>query len=321
MTTKIPKIIHQTWKTEEIPNELIFCVDSWKHKNPNWRHILWTHEMMDDFVKERFPEVYEFYSGYKFEIFRADLFRLLVLHDMGGVYVDLDMECIKNLDNLFDEHIKDSSLCFSKRPRMFAKMYNVPVYIQNFFIASSPRNKVLKQIIDDVVGRGVDHDVKKVVHITGPLGVTESLNKLSLNKLIKEGSLKILDEKIVGVLVNIAWNKMYFDRGSLKKVRETVHMLLTRKFPPQAHMIHYYHGTYHDNKPMLFLTKEDLLKLKKKLAPNSTYHRIKYKMLDKLDYAIGASGILIHKVSPQSYLYIRKSIKPISDKIFNLFYK
>ena len=94
------KIIHQTWKTNEIPKELFFCVDSWKKNNPDWEYKLWTDEEMDIFVKNEFPKLYEIYKSYKTDIFRADLFRLLVIYSKGGAYVDLDMECIKSLDYL-----------------------------------------------------------------------------------------------------------------------------------------------------------------------------------------------------------------------------
>ena len=72
---KTPKIIHQTWKTENIPKELEFCVESWKRLNPDWEYKLWTDNQMDIFVKQNFPKIYKTYTNYTHNIFRADLFR------------------------------------------------------------------------------------------------------------------------------------------------------------------------------------------------------------------------------------------------------
>ena len=67
----IPKIIHQTWKTKEIPKELIFCVESWKRLNPTWEYRLWTDEEMDSFVKKEFPEM----SFFVIETFKNMVFQ------------------------------------------------------------------------------------------------------------------------------------------------------------------------------------------------------------------------------------------------------
>lgn len=96
----IPKIIHQTWKTKEIPEEWQEAVNSCKKINKNFKYILWTDVTMDDFVKKYYPSFYKVYKSYTHQIQRCDAFRYLVLYKYGGVYLDMDIICNKNLNNL-----------------------------------------------------------------------------------------------------------------------------------------------------------------------------------------------------------------------------
>lgn len=42
---RIPRIIHQTWKTKDVPSPLDQLPQTWKEYLPNWEYILWTDEM------------------------------------------------------------------------------------------------------------------------------------------------------------------------------------------------------------------------------------------------------------------------------------
>ena len=93
----IPKIIHQTWKNERIPEHWKEGVDSCKGLHPAYKYILWTHATMDAFVKREFPRLYSTYRAYPHPIQRCDAFRYMVLYKMGGIYLDLDTVCKKAL--------------------------------------------------------------------------------------------------------------------------------------------------------------------------------------------------------------------------------
>ena len=40
----IPKIIHQTWKTKEVPEKWKKSQEEWQRLHPDWLYILWTDE-------------------------------------------------------------------------------------------------------------------------------------------------------------------------------------------------------------------------------------------------------------------------------------
>lgn len=98
----IPKVIHQLWKDAEIPERYAGLCESWRRLNPGWERRLWTDRDLAELVEARYPALLALYKGYPENINRADLGRYLVLHSFGGVYADLDCECLKPLAPLLD---------------------------------------------------------------------------------------------------------------------------------------------------------------------------------------------------------------------------
>jgi mannosyltransferase OCH1-like enzyme len=92
----IPKIIHQTCKTKDVPEKWKDAFDSCKTNNKGFKHILWTDETMDKFVKKYYHDFYKIYKSYKYHIQRCDVFKFLVLYKYGGIYLDMDIICNKN---------------------------------------------------------------------------------------------------------------------------------------------------------------------------------------------------------------------------------
>lgn len=109
------KIIHQVW-FGLIPNKraakktyekMKLYRDSWKIKNPNWRHIEWNNDMCYQLVKNIFPEHIEMYKKYTYEIQRCDFVRYLILFRYGGVYADMDYYCNRPFDEALEKYTND----------------------------------------------------------------------------------------------------------------------------------------------------------------------------------------------------------------------
>lgn len=98
----IPKIIHQTWKTDKVPTKWKGYVKKVRSLNPDWEYRLWTDEGNEDFVKEYFPDFLETFMNFPKNIMRADVIRYLLMYKYGGVYLDLDYEFLEPFN--FGEH-------------------------------------------------------------------------------------------------------------------------------------------------------------------------------------------------------------------------
>ncbi|QID88375.1 zinc-finger protein [Saccharomyces pastorianus] len=96
----IPKIIHQTYKTEEIPEHWKEGRQKCLDLHPDYKYILWTDEMAHEFIKEEYPWFLDTFENYKYPIERADAIRYFILSHYGGIYIDLDDGCERKLDPL-----------------------------------------------------------------------------------------------------------------------------------------------------------------------------------------------------------------------------
>lgn len=97
----IPKHIHQTYKTDEIPEHWIKaqkqCIDL---HYPDYNYTLWTDYMVHSFLEEKYAWFLPTYDAYEHNIQRADALRYFVLREYGGIYIDLDDVCERKLDPL-----------------------------------------------------------------------------------------------------------------------------------------------------------------------------------------------------------------------------
>jgi mannosyltransferase OCH1-like enzyme len=169
----IPQIIHQTWKNESIPPHLIPLTDSWKHFHPLWEYKLWTDEMNRDFLKENFSEFLTVYDNYPYNIQRVDAVRYFILLKYGGVFVDLDFRCMKNV-----EPIIDSGNCFfGLECDKHCKHNNKEKIICNAFMACAPNSDFMNEVCESLMENKIDElnnlpSWLQVLEITGPFKLT-----------------------------------------------------------------------------------------------------------------------------------------------------
>lgn len=110
---KIPKLIHYCWfGGKKIPEKNREWMNSWKKKCPEFEIIEWN-ESNYDIKKNEF--MYEAYKAEKWGLV-PDYARLDIIYNHGGVYLDTDVEVIKDLkDLLFQDGFAgiDNSWCVS----------------------------------------------------------------------------------------------------------------------------------------------------------------------------------------------------------------
>ena len=91
----IPKTIHYCWFGRgQMPKLAEICIESWKKHLPEYKLQLWNEDSFD-INSNRF--VKEAYESRKFA-FVTDYVRLYAMYHHGGVYMDTDVEVLKNMD-------------------------------------------------------------------------------------------------------------------------------------------------------------------------------------------------------------------------------
>ena len=94
---KIPKVIHYCWfGGKEIPDRYKEWMDSWRSFCPDYEIIQWN-EKNYDINKNRYMK--DAYDEKKWG-FVPDYARLDIVNTYGGIYLDTDVEIIRNFDDL-----------------------------------------------------------------------------------------------------------------------------------------------------------------------------------------------------------------------------
>lgn len=94
---RIPKIIHYCWlSADPFPKNISEYIQSWKKVLPDYEFILW--DLKRDQIGEHLW-VKQSFEAKKYA-FAADYIRIYALYHYGGIYLDTDVEVIKNFDDL-----------------------------------------------------------------------------------------------------------------------------------------------------------------------------------------------------------------------------
>lgn len=166
----IPKIIMQTWKTSQVPDRWKSSPEAIHRLMPDWEYVLMTDEMNLQFVRSYFPDFLPYYEKFPHNIQRADAIRYMWLYRHGGIYMDLDIELVKPLDDLFT----------ANNESYFVRSGNLGGWFTNSIMASKPRAQIWLECLNAMkkplpwwaIGKHL------VVHrSTGPLMLTHVVNK------------------------------------------------------------------------------------------------------------------------------------------------
>ena len=137
----IPKIIHYCWYGRGKKDELTErCMESWKRYCPDYQIVEWNEDNCDIESSIWAKEAYE----NKQWAFVADYFRLKAMFEYGGIYMDTDVEVIKNLDPFLDDEAFVS--------------YADDTYIGSGMFGCSKGNAFCKKLLDYYENRHFTND-------------------------------------------------------------------------------------------------------------------------------------------------------------------
>lgn len=160
---KIPKIIHYCWfGSGEKPNVVKICLESWAKNLQGYEIIEWNE---DNFDLSCNPYVRDAYKFKKFA-FVSDYVRAHVLYNLGGIYLDTDVEVFKPFDDLLHH---DSFWGFEQGN-----------YIATSTIGAAKGNKLLKIFLDSYEGKGFIKEGGKFDDLTNVVILSEILKDIGI---------------------------------------------------------------------------------------------------------------------------------------------
>lgn len=167
----IPKIIWQTYETpyDQITDTMKEYSNSWKEKNPDWKHMYMSREDRENFVLHEFGEEwYHIFKNCELGVVQANIWRAMVIYKYGGVYTDFDAWCNEPIETWIKD---DYSLTLAKDDAEPGNDICIIVF------GGKPGSPALKAVID-AVKKNVENNkiVKKtVIELTGEILWTKIL--------------------------------------------------------------------------------------------------------------------------------------------------
>ena len=127
----IPRVFHQIWVgPDPFPEEYVRYQRTWLEHHPEWQLRFWTEDNLPAHLRR--PEAAD---RLRVPAERANILRLELLWQMGGVYMDTDFECRRSIEPL----IEDAELFIT-----LAK----PGRVNNALMGSAPGHPLLDEALD-----------------------------------------------------------------------------------------------------------------------------------------------------------------------------
>lgn len=133
--TKIPRIIHQSYKSHDLPTRWRGTPEAWRAHHPGYEYMFWTDKDNLELIRQKYPWFLDTYNAYPYPIQRADAARYFVVLTYGGVYVDLDVQPMRDISPLLckvDSNVEQ--ILVAETPNMG---------LTNAFFAAVPQSKTL----------------------------------------------------------------------------------------------------------------------------------------------------------------------------------
>jgi len=203
----IPKKLHYVWVGGgKFNDKMLACMASWKKFCPDYEIIEWNEKNFD---MNRSPLIKRAIEKRNWAL-AADMMRIMILFEHGGIYVDTDIEIQKPLDEFLQHE--------------FFAGYESNHWVNTAIIGSVLNHPILKTLVD-IYTTDLSLEMSNLLTVHILSAVIGKLYGIRGN-----GKTKILPN---GVAI---YNKKYF-----YPISYLTHRLHIK---PETHTIHYYTGTW-----------------------------------------------------------------------------
>lgn len=189
--TKIPQIIHLVFlsKTENFPDIFTGCIVKLKSLHKKWEIKIYNEDDAQNIITNWLPELLPIYNAYPHYIQRADLFRVVLVYLFGGVYMDMDMFCIKPLDQLlkFDLILPEERSITTRQRAQLAQLDGIVVKhnfrLGNYMFGGMAKHPFWLYYLKEAIkqsAKEIKHE-GDILETTGPALLTKVYHKYGKN--------------------------------------------------------------------------------------------------------------------------------------------
>jgi inositol phosphorylceramide mannosyltransferase catalytic subunit len=152
MQPTIPKKIHWIWLGSPLPEKYKKIHATWRQKHPGWEFKLWTDNDIAGLNlknKEQFDKAINWGE-------KSDILRYEILERFGGLYIDVDFECLQSFDWLHTICDFYAGIAYDKRPLLY-----------NGLIGATPNHPIINACVNQVRASGTQSS-ELIMQYSGP---------------------------------------------------------------------------------------------------------------------------------------------------------
>lgn len=173
---------------------------SFRSMNPQCKHKIWDDAAVEDFMKQNYPDLEEAWPILN-PVERADLFRYAVVHKMGGFYADIDVLCLKPLE---EWHIPDDAELvvgyengwhFNESTRLQAG-FTRNEQLEQWLFGAAPGHPALKRCLDLYQSKR-QWVMDTVVELTGPATFSDAVHEYFWSAIAKNTGRSVAEAEVV----------------------------------------------------------------------------------------------------------------------------
>jgi inositol phosphorylceramide mannosyltransferase catalytic subunit len=183
-TEQIPKIIHHVWVgSDTVKQSYSDIAETWKKYHPTWDYRLWTAKQYNalDLSNETISVLENIEVN---KVIKTNLLRYEILYRFGGIYSDMDVECLKPFDPLFESN---KFICGLESDPPGPDIVT-PEDIEQFnligsaLVACCPGHKAMQEMITHIqmkIKSKIPTSIREHLSVGGPIVLTGILRKYS----------------------------------------------------------------------------------------------------------------------------------------------
>jgi mannosyltransferase OCH1-like enzyme len=197
--SNIPKVIHISWKTEEIFNSNLWLVNNGLKNlvsmNPDWRVEFSDDLSVDVYLRENLSADDYLLIKNCGIVEKIDLWRLFKLYNEGGLYIDLDRMYNVPLADILDDETK------------LVLPINNNFDFSHDLMLSAPYNPIYKEAINLYLERRRNGHTN--IYFLGPQTYTHSITKVLTGNIIDVNPGKDVFDKLREMISEYSFIKVY----------------------------------------------------------------------------------------------------------------
>ncbi len=192
VSPRIPHIIHYHWDSLMVPNVFKTWIQSWVKHHPHWQFWWWTPTAVKTLLRLYYPDYLTLYESYTDMTKKSNFMRYFIMQRYGGVYIDLDMECLKNIDEWTYKYY-----CFLSEEtyeHAYILYKRALAEVMNTIMACRPAHPMYDMCIEELP---LHAKIESTLHSTGVFFLDQIFNKYNLSTRRYNNMLNLSDPDVI----------------------------------------------------------------------------------------------------------------------------